>query len=149
VSQKINDKKREIDYNNCGFKFFRPIDSFSSLSLYTLNKCYGIQLLSSIKINYNKLEEKYKKKYSDDLITLINNTVFDKKCPPSVKDTNKIYDVEDAFLELTKLMKKINNSRNGDSNIIGMNKIGNLYIYIDGQKDMEFIPYTEENIFKF
>ena len=146
VSQKINDKKTEIDYNKCGFKFFRPIDQYSFLSLYTLNKCYGIQLLSSIKINYNKLEEEYKKKYSTDLIELINsiNDAYKKqKCPPADKNTNKIYDVEDAFIELTKLMKKIDNSRNAD-NIIGMNKIGDLYIYIDGQKDMEFIPYTEK-----
>jgi len=149
VSQKINDKKTEIDYNKCGFKFFKPIDNYSALSLYTLNPYYSLQLLNSVKFNYNKLAENIKKKYSADLIALINDTNFDKKKdpskPPDVKDANKIYDVEDAFLELTKLMKKLDNSRNVD-NIIGMNKIGDLYIYINGQKDMKFIPYIEENL---
>jgi hypothetical protein len=57
----------------------------------------------------------------------------------------EINNLEDVWLHLYKIIKKIDQIKKNETKYMNLTKLGDLYIYLNSDKPMEYIP--NENIF--
>lgn len=136
---------RNCGVNN-GYSILPPEESegsFYFISSQKRNKSHDLRLLFNIKEVFDEFK---KMLFNDDIVKFIKNVKYDHeygtKETESRFGSDTIYNVEDAFEHLNRLVNSEQNKTINASTYSSFEKIGDLHIYTDG-RPVEFIPATE------